>query len=113
MKSFYGFVFLIGIGLVIFMQVVTFATPRDALVASVLARSPASWDINLDSGLKSRLAHYDVKAEMVTALEKRRASCDEIYSQSFFVAVGLMFFSAVGLVRERKIDRVRRIIEPA
>lgn len=107
MKSFYLLVFLISFCMVIFMQVVTIATPSDALVALVLAKSPAGWDLTLDTGLKSRLAHYDVKAELVAALKMRCVSVYGIYSQSLFAGVGLMFFSAIGLVREWKVDRMR------
>jgi hypothetical protein len=110
MKPFYSLVFLVGLCMAVFMQVVTIAIPRDAVVASVLSKSPARWEITLDDGLKSRLVPYNVKSELVVALQKRRSICDEIYSENLW-AVGLMVFSAIGLARERKIDRMRRMIE--
>lgn len=113
MKSFYSFVFFISFCTVIIMQVITIAPSRDASVASILAKSPAGWDLALNTGLKSRLAHYDVKALLVTALEKRGSSTYEICWQFLLAGVGLMLFSAIGFVRERKIDRMRKDIEPA
>ena len=108
MKLFYTFVLLLGICLAVVMQLVSIALPKDAYVASALSRSPSDWSVTLDDSLKSRLSHYEVKAELVTALQKRATFRSGVYSQSMWEGVALIALSVVGLVREKKIDRMKK-----
>jgi len=102
-----------GQALAILMQLVDFALPRDAFIAGTLSRAPESWTLSLDDAMKKRLSAYDVKAEVAVALEKRHASVKDVYSQSFWCGSGVIVFSVLGLLREGKINRMRKIIEQA
>jgi hypothetical protein len=113
MKAFYLLLLMIGLFMAGVMQMVDIAIPRDAWVASVLSWAPTNWEISLDDSLKSRLDHHDVKAELVIALKKRASFRNQIYSQNFWEGAGLIVLSAIGLIRERKIDRMRKTIDLA
>jgi len=93
------------------MQVVTIAIPRDAYVASLLSNAPTEWELSLDDNLRSRLDHVNVKSDLVVALKKRASFSNQIYSQNFWEGTVLIILSAIGLTRERKIDRMRKTIE--
>lgn len=105
MKLFHILILLIGITMAVVMQFVTIAIPRDAFVASTLSRSPNEWSIRIDDGMASRLSRYDVKAEVVTALETRAAFRDGIYRQNLREGLALIVLSIIGLVRERQMQR--------
>jgi len=109
MKLFYILTLLIGIMMAVVMQFVTIALPRDAFVASTLSRSPDEWSIQMDDGMASRLSHHDVKAELVTALQTRAAFRSEIYKQSLWEGLALIVLSIIGLVRERHMQKLKRI----
>ena len=111
MKPFYLLVLLVGICMAVLMQVVDLALPRDALVATVLSKAPAGWELSLDDGLKARLVPYDVKSELVAALKKRASFRSQVYSQSFWEGAGLIVLAGIGLIRERRIGSMQKIIE--
>lgn len=109
MKLFYTLTVLIGIMMAFVMQLVTIAPPRDAFVASTLSRSPDEWSVQMNESMASRLSHHDVKAELVTALHTRAAFRNEIYKQSLWEGLALIALSVVGLVRERRMQKLKRI----
>src|SRR6266404_4181563 len=111
MKLFYLLVLVIGFCAAVLMQVVDLAVPRDALVASVLSQAPTDWELCLDDGLKTRLARYDVKSALVSTLKKRASFRSQVYSQSFCGGAGLIVLAVIGLIRERRIDKMQKIIE--
>src|SRR5260370_10789344 len=111
MELFCLVVLVIGFGAEVLMQVVDLAVRRDALLASVLSQAPTDWELSLDDGLKTRLARYDVKSELVSTLKKRASFRSQVYSQSFCGGAGLIVLAAVGLIRERRIDKMQKIIE--
>ncbi len=110
MKLFYILTLVGGLYLAVLMQAVTYATPKDAFVASALARSPDSWTISLDNALQARLANYEVKQELTAVLHKRAGFRKQIYAQNFWLGAILILLSIIGLVRERKIGRMRKLI---
>jgi hypothetical protein len=108
MKLFYTLTLLLGVMMAIVMQFVSIAIPKDAFTASVLFRSPESWTISMNDALSFQLSHHDVKTELVTALEKRASFRNEIYSQSLWQGLALIVLSFIGLIREKKIDKMKK-----
>lgn len=112
MRLFYIIALAVGFYMAVVTQFVTYAMPKDGLVALVLSRSPDDWSISLDSALKARLLNYDVKQEAVTALHKRADFRRQIYSQDLWLGLVLIAFSIIGFLREAKINSMRTRIEP-
>ena len=113
MKLLYILTLLVGCDLAILCQFVDFAVPRDAFVAGVLSRSPDSWTLSLDDAMKGRLSGHDVKAEVGLALEKRHFFRKDASLENFREGCGVILFSIIGLIRERKVDRLCRLIRQA
>jgi hypothetical protein len=113
MKLFYILTFLFGCLMIVLLQVVEVAKSRDAIVAGVLSRSPDSWTLTLDDGMKNHLSGYDVKKEVDVALQKRHSYHQDDYLEILCIGGGVIMFSLIGLTREVKIDRMRKLIEHA
>jgi hypothetical protein len=111
MKYFYILTLILGVIMAVLMQAVTIAIPRDAFVASVLSRSPDQWTITVDDALTNRLSNHDVKQDTVAALSKRAAFRGDIYTQSLWEGTALIILSVIGLIRERKIRKMNKMIE--
>jgi hypothetical protein len=107
MKLLYILTLLIGIYLLGVIQFVTIAMPRDAYVAYVFSDTPDLWSVRMDEPMTSNLANYDVKAELVAALQERTRFDDNIYKRYFLVGLSVVAFSIVGLIREKVIHRDR------
>ena len=113
MKLFYVFALSVGCFMIVLPQLVDVARPRDAFVAGVLSRSPDNWTLSLDDTLKNHLSGYDVKKEVNIALEKRHSHLQDDYLEILCIGCGVSIFSVIGLVRESKINRMRKLIEHA
>ncbi len=117
MNVFYTLTLIIGVVMAFVMQFVTIALPRDAFVATELSKSPNQWSIQMDENMtahlsQAHLSHNDVKAELVKALHIRSQICNEIYKQSLWQGLALIAFSIIGLIREKKIQKMN-MIEPS
>mgnify|MGYP006297969197 CR=1 FL=1 len=103
MRAIYILTLFLGLCMAVLFQLVTVALPRDAYVAAVLARHPDQWGIQLDDELASRLSHHDVQVDTAIALQHRSQVTSDTARKSFSAGLGIIAFSVVGLVRERKI----------
>jgi hypothetical protein len=113
MKLLYILALIIGCFMVTILQLVEVAKTRDIIVAGVLSRHPESWTISMDDTLKSRFSSYDVKKEVIAALEKRRSCDQDGYLEILYIGCAAIAFSTIGLMRERKIDKLCKLIAPA
>ena len=113
MKLFYIVTLCMGGFMIVTLQLVDVAKSRDAIVAGVLSRSPDSWTLTLDDGMKNHLSGYDVRKEVNIALEKRHSYHQHDYLEILSVGCGVIVFSVIGLVREIKIDKMRKLVERA
>ena len=111
MKYFYILTLMLGIIFAVVMQAVTFAIPRDAFVASVLSKSSDHWTITVDNTLTNFLPNHDVKKDVTLALSRRALFAKDIYTQSFWEGTVLIILSLIGLIREHKIGKMKKIIE--
>ena len=111
MKEFYALVLMLGGCMVLVVPVVTFATPPDANIASALSNQPDEWSLTLSEELKEELRYDDVKRQVVTALANRASFLREFRSRSLWGGLVLMVLAAIGLVREWKLERLRRLVE--
>ena len=85
MKLFYILTFLFGCLMIVLLQVVEVAKSREAIVAGVLSRSPDSWTLTLDDGMKNQLSGYYVKYEVDVALQKRH-SYHQVITWKFYAS---------------------------
>jgi len=109
MKLLYILTLLVGINLAIVTQFVCFALPPDAFVADALSSAPDRWSIQVDENLTGALSPFDLKKELTTALQERASFRDDIYKQSLFGGLPLIALSVIGLVREKKIEKLSKI----
>ena len=111
MKMLYILILFIGFVLAVIMPFVCVVFPRDAYVASVLSSSPEQWSVEMNEELTTRFSNFDVKKELATALQKRASFRNGIYIQSFWEGLVLIVLSIVGLIRESKIEKLRKTIK--
>ena len=102
-----GIILLVVIG----VQAVTIAPPTDAVIASVMSRSPSHWTITVDNTLTNFFANVDVNQAVALALSKQAVVSKEFYKRSFWEGAGLIVLSVIGLIRERKIRKMKKLIE--
>jgi hypothetical protein len=111
MKQFYIFTLLVGLILAVIVQFVDIALPRDAYIASILSKVPEQWSIQMNDDLNRRLLHFDAKKELVVTLQKRAGFINRTYAESFFGGLILIALSIIGLVREDKIEKLKKAIK--
>lgn len=111
MKMFYVFTLFIGFVLAVMMPFVCIVFPRDAYVASVFSCLPEQWSIKMDDRLTDRVSDFDVKRELITALQKRASFEDGLYVQNFWEGIVLIVLSIIGLIRENKIGKLKKSIK--
>ena len=109
MRLFYTLTLILGIMMAFVMPLVTIALPSDAFIASTLSHFPEQWSIQMDDSIAARLSHHEVKAEVVTALDKRASFRDDIYKQGLCGGLALMGLSLIGLTREQKMKKLKKV----
>ena len=109
MRLFYILTLLVGINLAIVTQFVCFAIPTDAAVAGALSRAPDQWSIQVDEDMTRLLSHYDLKKELTTTLQKRASFPSDIYKHSLWEGLVLIAVSVIGLIREKGIQKLKKI----
>jgi len=105
MKYIYMIVLVAGLLDAVVMQFVTIALPRDALVASVLAKNQDKWSITIDTPLPTPLDPNEIKPQLVTALQNRRIAVNAAYGESLRRGVILIALAVLGLSREAFLKR--------
>ena len=113
MKVFYTLVLLSGVCLFVMTEWAGYHMPKDFVVALVLSRSPDDWSVSMNDAGRNSLSTYNVKRELTAALHKRTVLGAQLRAYTVWFGLGLIVLSIVGLLRERKIDRWAKLIEPA
>ena len=111
MKVFYTLVLLSGFCLFVMTEWAGYHMPKEFVVALALSRSPDGWSVSMNDAGQNSLSRYDVKRELTAALHKRTVLGTQIRAYTVWFDLGLMVLSIVGLLRERKIDRLAKLIE--
>jgi len=111
MKKLYTVTFALGLWLAIASQLYTFALPKNALVAGILINNPTNWNITLnpepatDAIFSSSIA----KTVILDALSSPVKFDSSIRLDYLQAGIIIMIFSGMGLLRERRVRREKRI----
>lgn len=111
MKAIYISLLLAGLAMMTLGQLVDYALPPDAYVASTLSRNPDAWTISVDENVKRQLDGIEVKEQIVRAFTSRASFRAKLYSENLWEGAALLVLSSIGLIRERKITMMRKLIE--